>query len=41
MVRILSIIGDGPIGILLAAAALLLVPLSLLGTFSPVAVRCC
>lgn len=39
MSRILNSIGDGPSAILLAAAALLLVPLSLLGTFSPVAVR--
>lgn len=36
---ILETMGDGPWAILLAAAALLLVPLSLLGTFSPVAVR--
>ena len=39
MSRILNSIGDGPSAILLAAAALLLVPLSLLGTFSPIAVR--
>ena len=32
-------LGYGPIGILTAAACLLLVPLSFLGTFSPVAVR--
>ena len=38
MSKILNAIGDGPLAILLAAAALLLVPLSLLGTFSPVAV---
>jgi len=38
MAKILNSIGDGPAAILLAAAALLLVPLSLLGTFSPVAV---
>ena len=38
MSRILNSIGDGPAAILLAAAALLLVPLSLLGTFSPIAV---
>lgn len=36
---ILQNIGDGPVGILFAAGALLLVPLSLLGTLSPVAVR--
>jgi hypothetical protein len=39
MSQILNSIGDGPSAILLAAAALLLVPLSLLGMFSPVAVR--
>jgi MFS family permease len=39
MSHILQNVGDGPSAILLAAAALLLVPLSLLGTFSPVAVR--
>jgi MFS family permease len=39
MRAILSRIGDGPGAILLASAALLLIPLSLLGTFSPVAVR--
>jgi MFS family permease len=39
MSQILSTIGDGPSAILIAAAALLLVPLSLLGTFSPVAIR--
>jgi hypothetical protein len=39
MSQILNSIGDGPSAILLAAAALLLVPLSLLGTFSPIAVR--
>jgi MFS family permease len=39
MSNILGSIGDGPSAILLASAALLLVPLSLLGTFSPVAVR--
>jgi MFS family permease len=39
MSNILRSIGDGPSAILLASAALLLVPLSLLGTFSPVAVR--
>ncbi|MGA2891346.1 MAG: fused MFS/spermidine synthase [Xanthobacteraceae bacterium] len=38
MAKILEAIGDGPSAILLASAALLLVPLSLLGTFSPVAV---
>jgi hypothetical protein len=36
---ILETIGGGPAGILLAAGALLLVPLSFLGTLSPVAVR--
>jgi hypothetical protein len=39
MIWILDRLGDGPTGILIAAAALLLVPLSFLGTFSPVAVR--
>ena len=39
MSAILSGIGDGPSGILIASACLLLVPLSFLGTFSPVAVR--
>jgi MFS family permease len=39
MAWILANIGDGPAAILIAAAALILVPLSLLGTFSPVAVR--
>ncbi len=39
MMGIMNDIGDGPSGILLAAACLLLVPLSFLGTFSPVAVR--
>ena len=36
---ILDKFGDGPTGILLAASALLLIPLSFLGTFSPVAIR--
>src|SRR5271167_2934901 len=36
---ILETVGDGPAGILLAASALLLAPLSFLGTLSPVAVR--
>jgi len=36
---ILDSVGEGPAGILLASAALLLVPLSLLGILSPVAVR--
>ena len=36
---ILNAIGDGPAGILLAAVALLLIPLSFLGTLSPMAVR--
>ncbi len=39
MAWILDHLGDGPTGILVAAAALLLIPLSFLGTFSPVAVR--
>ena len=39
MAWILDHFGVGPGGILTAAAALLLVPLSFLGTFSPVAVR--
>ncbi|HEY3917406.1 MAG TPA: fused MFS/spermidine synthase [Stellaceae bacterium] len=39
MMAILDHIGDGPAGILIAAGCLLLVPLSFLGTFSPVAVR--
>ncbi len=36
---ILNRIGDGPAGILIASSILLLLPLSVLGTFSPVAVR--
>ncbi|MGE3623098.1 MAG: fused MFS/spermidine synthase [Bdellovibrionales bacterium] len=36
---ILDILGDGPAGILAASAALLLIPLTLLGTLSPMAVR--
>ncbi len=36
---ILQAVGEGPTGVLLAAAVLLLIPLSLLGTLSPVAVR--
>src|SRR5271169_656093 len=39
MAQILNSIGQGPMAILVAAAALLLIPLSLLGTFSPIAVR--
>jgi hypothetical protein len=39
MSAILNGIGDGPSGILIASSCLLLVPLSFLGTFSPVAVR--
>jgi len=39
MAGILEVLGDGPAAVLLAAAALLLVPLALLGTLSPVAVR--
>lgn len=38
MEKILNGIGDGPSATLLASTALLLVPLSLLGTFSPIAV---
>jgi hypothetical protein len=38
MEKILSVLGDGPSATLAAATALLLVPLSLLGTFSPIAV---
>jgi len=39
MAWILAHVGDGPAATLIAASALILVPLSLLGTFSPVAVR--
>jgi hypothetical protein len=39
MSQILQVLGYGPFAILIAAAVLLLVPLMLLGTFSPVAVR--
>ena len=39
MMTIMNNLGYGPIGILIASACLLLVPLSFLGTFSPVAVR--
>ncbi len=39
MIRTLETIGDGPSGILLAAAAIILVPVSLLGMLSPVAIR--
>ena len=39
MAWILEHLGFGPIGILCASIALLLVPLSFLGTFAPVAVR--
>jgi hypothetical protein len=39
MSGILSTVGDGATATLVASAALLLVPLTLLGTFSPVAVR--
>jgi hypothetical protein len=39
MSSILESMGDGPVAILLASAMLCLVPLTLLGTFSPVAVR--
>jgi hypothetical protein len=38
MGRILDGLGDGPLATLTASTALLLVPLSLLGTFSPIAV---
>ncbi|MDU6137498.1 fused MFS/spermidine synthase, partial [Bradyrhizobium sp.] len=38
MADILDTIGDGPSATLMAATALLLVPLTLLGTFSPIAV---
>jgi MFS family permease len=36
---ILDSVGEGPLGVLLASSLLLLLPLSLLGTLSPVAVR--
>lgn len=39
LASILETMGDGPAGILLASAMLCLVPLTLLGTLSPVAVR--
>lgn len=39
MRMILSLAGEGPLGILLASGILLLIPLSLLGTLSPVAVK--
>jgi predicted membrane-bound spermidine synthase len=39
MSSILASMGDGPLAILLASSILCLVPLTLLGTFSPVAVR--
>jgi predicted membrane-bound spermidine synthase len=38
MSGILDRLGDGPSAVLLASTALLLAPLSLLGTFSPIAV---
>src|SRR4051812_39874520 len=38
MSEILDTLGDGPSATLLASTALLLVPLTLLGTFSPIAV---
>ena len=38
MEKILDRLGDGPSATLTASTALLLVPLSLLGTFSPIAV---
>lgn len=39
MTSILRSVGEGPSGVLLASSVLLLLPLSLLGTLSPVAVR--
>ena len=39
MSSVLSSMGEGPLGVLTASAALLLIPLSLLGMLSPVAVR--
>jgi MFS family permease len=39
MPSILRSVGEGPSGVLLASSVLLLLPLSLLGTLSPVAVR--
>jgi len=39
MSAILRSVGEGPAGVLLASSVLLLLPLSLLGTLSPVAVR--
>src|SRR5580698_8291543 len=39
MERIVNVFGYGAMGILLAAGVLLFIPLTLLGTFSPVAVR--
>lgn len=36
---ILNSVGEGPLGIMVAASGLLLIPLSLLGTLSPVCVR--
>ena len=39
MSLILGLVGEGPLGVLLASTVLLLLPLSLLGMFSPVAVR--
>jgi hypothetical protein len=39
MSAILRLVGDGSYAVLLASAALLLFPLSALGTFSPVAIR--
>lgn len=39
MTHTLETMGDGPSGILLAAAAIILVPVSLLGMLSPVAIR--
>lgn len=39
MRQILESVGEGPSGVLFSSAVLLLIPLSLLGTLSPVAVR--
>lgn len=39
MMGIMNNVGYGPVGILIGSTCLLLVPLSFLGTFSPVAVR--
>ena len=39
MTHTLGVVGDGPSGILLAAAAIIFVPVSLLGMLSPIAIR--